>query len=55
MKSREEIINEAVKCRKIAEEASENGYYMKWQQYLTREQALLWCIDDEKGGVENDE
>ena len=48
MRKKQDIIDEAIKCRKIAEEAAENGYYMKWQQYLVREQALLWCIDDKK-------
>ena len=55
MRKKQEIIDEAIRCRKIAEGAAEDGYYMKWQQYLTREKALLWCITDKKGGVENDE
>ncbi len=54
MRKKQEIIDEIINCKKQAEIACENGYYMKWQQLLTREQALVWCIDDKKGGVEND-
>lgn len=45
MKDKEEILKEAARCRKAAEIAKESGYYVSWQQLLTREKALLWCID----------
>lgn len=48
MKSVEEILNEAFKCHKSAKIHFENGNYMAWQQLLTKEKALLWCIDMEK-------
>lgn len=54
MKNKEEIIREAARCHKAAEEAKEKGYYMSWQQLCTREKALLWCIEDDLKEVEND-
>lgn len=48
MKSVDEILNEAFKCHKSAKIHFENGNYMAWQQLLTKEKALLWCIDMEK-------
>lgn len=48
MKSVEEILNEAFKCHKSAKIHFENGNYMAWQQLLTKEKTLLWCIDMEK-------
>lgn len=46
MKSKEEILREAARSRKAAENAKENGHYMSWQQLLTREKALLWCVEE---------
>lgn len=54
MKKKEEILMEAAKCNKAAREALEAGYYMSWQQLLTREKALLWCLGMEKRGEENE-
>ena len=51
MKSKDEILREAAKSHKAAEIAKENGYYMSWQQLVTREKALLWCIGEE---IENE-
>lgn len=45
MKNKNEILKEAARCHKAANEAKEYGYYMSWQQLLTREKALLWCLD----------
>lgn len=49
MKKKKEILEEAAKCNKAANIEKENGHYMSWQQLLTREKALLWCLSMEKG------
>ena len=53
MKSKNEILKEVARCRKASELAKENGHYMSWQQLVTREKALLWCIDFEVGNNGN--
>lgn len=50
MRDKDEILREAAKCHKEAIIAKENGYYMSWQQLLTREKALLWCLNIDKKG-----
>lgn len=47
MKKKEEILKEAARSRKAAEQELEMGHYMSWQKLLSRENALLWCLEKE--------